>query len=350
MPLSTISSRQKDILAFFEETFGDLYLFLLYSTLNPAATQELAVDLYASFFRERRTLWWRSDLLTPEALFRAARKAVRSASRWRMQTTDLSSVDELFHAVSFVDVFRAKQVRTLHESLFNLSHEDREIAVTGMLLGWPVEQCSAFFEEEYADAEQRLERLKGVLLPSSAQQGLKVLQAGQRFHPLCEDLRRVFLPEGLQENVRRLLMDRVEHGATVALNTVALACAWILLPLGIFGAAAMILQRPPLQNDLREIAALETLLAGEVRTYDRSVAQLEEALRGMGASLAYEDMRSLTLELASLAVREHAENQEEIEKLMENLRWSAPEREEIAGALASFVVYMSHAYEEPPMR
>ncbi len=308
-------SARKEILQMFEESVQVLYVYFLYCTFNQSLAHDLTVNLYATALRQRRTFWWRQDLLTAPYILKLARKMVRRVSRWKIRSSARQPVDDSILHRNLQSSHATRQALVLHQTIAGLPREQRELAVLGVLSGWPRDKVAELFGDDAEEIAVRISDLEQQIFAAVApgRHGLSSSASKQ----LIQSLMQCLMPDEEIERTRYALMAELDRIGPMPLRSIAFASVVLLLPLALLSASAFI---PfALEEEIREVAAIEVLLSDEVMEYDRALASIEDSLEGMGASIALEDVEKITLELAAYAMVEHSDDREELDAILNRL-------------------------------
>ena len=316
--LSPKSASAKDnLLELFQNTATDVYIFILYGTRNPDLARDLTVDVFSLLLRRQKALWWRKDLLSPVKAIKTARKLMRRSSRWRLRSAVGGPLDELIKNAHGKTPEQIKQVVSLHNAVMQLPTEQREIAVLGIILKWSSDDLQKLYGEEVIDIERRHGEIRNSVL-RSALKGQQMI-GNKHADELSENLINTLLVDSIMSTLKDALLIRLESSsAMLPLRSFSVVALLLLLPIALFSVSLLI--PAPLAEEVKQTAALELILAEEVYSYDRAMAQVEESLKGVSAHIAMQDVEKIAVELAAYALEEFSDDREELDAILNGLK------------------------------
>jgi DNA-directed RNA polymerase specialized sigma24 family protein len=307
-----------DLYDFFDQTVDDVTAYLLHRTGEPKVVHDLALDVYGQVFQRWRSLSWGKQA-TLQTLLGFADQVIASARIVREAELSPAYLEVVRKSlVPEVGSVALEQLQILFRLLHGLSDRDQKLATFSFFLHWSSEKIAPLL----GIAAETVEQDRGTITEYLAQQ----LQTqspwqGQDVRAFLASFRPTSLPEDERTALRIALLERYREKQTTLLRLLLQMAVILLVMNGLAGGAiaTSVFLVPPqtLGGPLHELAAAEVLLSHRELQYLHTLRAAERELQGIASHYAERDIAAISLELASLALREQLSEQQEVNGILE---------------------------------
>lgn len=305
-----------DFFDFFDKSVEDVYSYVLHCTRVPELASDITLSVYFSLLQRRRVLFWK-NVVQLSTLMALADRAIGSMQKWEEEAMGTSYLEELLRCSwDGKEKGTLERMRLVLRALKKLPLREQKMAVLQYFLRWGAAKTASIMGKTKQSVERDYSIVENLLMEElqkeQAFQGVHVRDVLRSLHcPPLENSRKTALRVALLERCRSAQMSSLRFVVPMAASSAFLGCVLIF--------AMFLLQPLSAQDTLRQIAAVEVLVASrEIEARDAFLSA-EQTLRGIAAHYGQKDLAQIVLALTPHAIAKQLEQETTIRGILQKL-------------------------------
>ncbi len=313
--LAVVKKGAKDYLTFVDDTKEVFYAYLYHRTGSLGTAQTLMSELYLDVLSRAMSLWWFGSL-NLKLMLNAADKALGKSLAGSEADLDATYVPTL----SWLNEEEKHSVSALHESLWTLPIADQRVLILSLMLGFSDDRVAKTLGVQEPAAKQARESATEKLVTSwQPLESLKTKLNSLVFMPGLDIRREGNLRFAVVEKYNVLRLRRYQWVAVGAF----LAVFSNIVVAGVLAFVVIVQSPTSLRTARTEMAALDALmLKREIAGLEakKSLSALTPEAQGLVAYDAARQLTSVGLSAALSAFEQRAENEEDVDAMIDLLK------------------------------